>query len=143
VNYSWRPPVGLNNANISNPVFSHDNDMEYQVRIRQATGCQATDTVLVRVHKEGEVFVPRAWSPNNDGRNDYLYPIMVGMMELKLFRVYNRWGQLMFETTQPRQGWNGVASGQPQAIDTYTWTVEAVYPDGKILKRTGNSILMR
>lgn len=141
--YSWRPPVGLSNANVANPIFTNDFDQEYQVRIKLATGCMFTDTVLVRVHNDGDVYVPRAWSPNNDGRNDKLYPILVGLIELKMFRVYNRWGQLMFETRQPKEGWNGIAAGQAQASDTYTWILEAVYPDGRPLKKTGSSILIR
>ncbi|HEX6914118.1 MAG TPA: PKD domain-containing protein, partial [Chitinophagaceae bacterium] len=141
--YQWIPPVGLNNATIVNPVFRHNQPQEYRIRIRLSNGCSVTDTVAVRMFVEGELYIPKAWSPNNDGHNDNLYPILVGMMELKMFRVFNRWGQLMFETSTPHHGWNGIYNGKPQPSDTYTWTVEARYPDGKVLKRSGNSVLVR
>jgi len=141
--YLWKPAMGLNNQTLANPVFRHNDDQEYQIRIRLASGCIVTDTVLVMLHGTGDIFVPRAWSPNLDGHNDYLYPILVGMMELKMFRIFNRWGQLMFETREPKKGWNGIFNNTSQPNDTYTWTVEALYPDGKTVRRSGNAVLIR
>ena len=63
--------------------------------------------------------------------------------ELKYFRVFNRWGQLVFETNVLLQGWDGIFKGIPQVMDTYTWTLEATGEDGKYFKRSGNSVLVR
>ena len=105
------------------------------------------DTLLVKVQSEPPVIsaldVPNAWSPNGDGHNDRLYPLTIKIKELKYFRVYNRWGQLMFETHTLGQGWDGTFNGQPQVMDVYTWIVEATGDDGVHYKKSGNSILMR
>ena len=90
-----------------------------------------------------DIFVPKAWSPNGDGHNDRLYPLAVCIRELKYFRVFNRWGQLVFETNILEQGWDGSFHGKPQVMDTYTWTLEAIGEDGKYYKRAGNSVLIR
>jgi len=87
--------------------------------------------------------VPKAWSPNDDGHNDKLYPLTTNIKDLKYFRIYNRWGQLMFETKTLGQGWDGKFNGIPQVMDVYTWVVEATGLDGRYYKQSGNSILMR
>jgi gliding motility-associated-like protein len=63
--------------------------------------------------------------------------------ELKYFRVFNRWGQLVFETNSIGIGWDGMFKGKPQVMDVYTWTAEAVGVSGKTIKRMGNSVLLR
>jgi gliding motility-associated-like protein len=90
-----------------------------------------------------ELQVPKAWSPNRDGHNDKLYPLTINILELKYFRIYNRWGQLMFETNQLDHGWDGIYKGKEQVEDVYTWTVEAIGKDGRYYKQSGNSILLR
>jgi gliding motility-associated-like protein len=87
--------------------------------------------------------VPNAWSPNNDGSNDKLFPLTINIKELYYFRVFNRWGQLMFETNKLGEGWDGIYNGKPQVQDVYTWTVEAIGLDGVYYKQSGNSILLR
>jgi gliding motility-associated-like protein len=89
------------------------------------------------------IFVPKAWSPNRDGHNDKLFPFAVCMKEVKYFKVYNRWGQLMFETKNISQGWDGMFNGKLQISDVYTWAVESIGVDGKYYKRSGNSVLLR
>ena len=87
--------------------------------------------------------VPNSWSPNNDGHNDKLFPLTINIKELYYFRVFNRWGQLMFETNRLGEGWDGIYIGKAQIQDVYTWTVEAVGLDGVQYKQSGNSILLR
>jgi gliding motility-associated-like protein len=72
------------------------------------------DTQIVKTLKEVKIYVPTAFTPNNDGRNDYLRPILLGVKQLQYFRVYNRWGQVVY-TMQPNQlGWDGTLNGQQQ-----------------------------
>ena len=110
--------------------------------------CPIVDTVRV-VLKENPpacfpvIDVPKAWSPNGDGHNDKLYPLTMSITELKYFRVFNRWGQLMFETNIIGKGWDGIFNGKQQVMDVYTWTLEAIGCDGHYYKRAGNSVLMR
>ena len=65
--------------------------------------------------------------------NDKLYPITYHIRQLKYFRVFDRWGQLMFETNILGNGWDGMYHGAPQVMDVYTWTVEAIGDDGSTL----------
>src|SRR4030095_9189538 len=116
VSYSWQPPVGLNFYNTKNPTFYYDRQTEYTITLTPSDGtCPTVDTVLVKILDIASVSsslnIPQAWSPNGDGHNDKLYPLTTNMKELKFFRIYNRWGQLMFETRTIGQGWNGTLKG--------------------------------
>jgi gliding motility-associated-like protein len=148
-NYSWYPPVGLNFTDVKSPTFNYDLQTQYTITLTPADGtCPTVDTLLVTVRKEdlgckSKIDVPKAWSPNGDGHNDKLYPLTICIKELKYFRVFNRWGQLMFETTTIGQGWDGMFNGSPQVMDVYTWILEADGVDGVHYKQAGNSILMR
>jgi gliding motility-associated-like protein len=146
--YTWSPPIGLNSSFIKDPVFNYDRETEYRINITIGNGCITVDTVLVKIIPEippvvSDLFVPKAWTPNNDGHNDKLFPITVNIRELKYFRIFNRWGQLVFETNSIGEGWNGILQGKPAIMDVYTWTVEAIGVDGKHIKKTGNSVLIR
>jgi gliding motility-associated-like protein len=148
VSYLWQPPVGLNSYNIKNPTFNYNRETEYTVTLTPNDGsCPTVDTILVKIVDNNalrsSLSVPKAWSPNGDGHNDKLYPLTINMKELKSFRIYNRWGQLVFETKTLGQGWDGTYKGIPQVTDVYTWTVEAIGLDGLYYKQAGNSILMR
>jgi len=148
-NFLWTPPVGLNFNNIIDPIFNYDKETEYNIRITTDSGCLIVDTLLIKIKPEtgalvrSDIFVPKAWTPNHDGHNDKLYPLTVNIRELKYFRVFNRWGQLVFETNIIGQGWDGMYRGKEQVMDVYTWTVEAIGVDGKYYKRAGNSVLIR
>jgi gliding motility-associated-like protein len=148
--YSWRPPVGLNSYIIRNPIFNYNIETEYTITITPPDGnCPIVDTLRVTLGDvpppcKSTIDVPNAWSPNGDGHNDKLYPLTIGITELKYFRVFNRWGQLVFETNIIGKGWDGVFQGKPQVMDVYTWTLEAIGCDGRQhYKRAGNSVLMR
>jgi gliding motility-associated-like protein len=147
--YSWVPPTGLNSSLIKDPVFDYDKNVEYLINITRDNGCITVDTQLVRIlpvtetRLRSDLFVPKAWTPNNDGHNDKLFPLTVNIKELKYFRVFNRWGQLVFETNIIGLGWDGIFQGKPAVMDVYTWTVEAIGVDGKYIKKAGNSVLIR
>ena len=147
--YNWNPPVGLNLYSIPNPVFNYDKTTEYTISLTSTRGCLTVDTLLVKVVTEysgdlpAELFVPKAWTPNGDGKNDVLFPYPAKIKELRYFRVFNRWGQLMFETNQLLKGWNGIYNGKPQVMDSYFWIAEAIGIDGTIIKRSGNAALLR
>jgi gliding motility-associated-like protein len=148
-NYAWSPPVGLSSPFIKDPVFDYDRNVQYLINITRDNACITVDTVLVKIIRtevtvpKSDLFVPKAWTPNNDGHNDKLFPLTVNIRELKYFRVFNRWGQLVFETNVIGQGWDGVFQGKPAVMDVYTWTVEAIGVDGKYIKKAGNSVLIR
>jgi len=149
ISYAWSPPVGLSSPFIKDPVFNYDRQTEYLINITRDNACITVDTILVKIIASpgpivrSDLFVPKARTPNNDGHNDKLFPLTVNIRELKYFRVFNRWGQLVFETNVIGLGWDGIFQGKPAVMDVYTWTVEAIGVDGKYIKKAGNSVLIR
>jgi gliding motility-associated-like protein len=87
--------------------------------------------------------VPTAFTPNNDGRNDVVRPIAVGLAQIQYFRIYNRWGQLVFETTVNGKGWDGKIQGLPQETGTYAWIVKGQDYTGKVVFEKGTVTLIR
>jgi gliding motility-associated-like protein len=146
--YDWSPAAGLNYTDIRTPIFQYDRSMEYLIALTPSNGCKIIDTLRVLIVSSAppirsSLHVPNAWSPNNDGHNDKLFPLTINIKELYYFRVFNRWGQLMFETNKLGEGWDGIYNGKAQVQDVYTWTVEAIGLDGVHYKQSGNSILLR
>jgi hypothetical protein len=153
--YKWQPDEGLNLNNVYDPVFNYGQSKEYTILLTSPAGCITVDTLRVNVINgtddiRSDLYVPNAWSPNGDGKNDELYPFLINIKVVKYFRVFNRWGQLMFEVNnyEPAgalhlKGWNGIWKGVPQNMDVYTWTVEAWGVDGRYFKKAGNAMLLR
>jgi gliding motility-associated-like protein len=141
--YLWMPATGLNNGAIQNPVFNASIEQLYRVRLTSAGGCITMDTVKVSVYDSSDIFVPKAFTPNKDGKNDLLQPFLVNITTLKFFRVYNRWGQLMFQTSDSKQGWDGMYNYKPQPLETYTWIAEGVDSNGATIFRKGQTALIR
>jgi gliding motility-associated-like protein len=141
----WRPTAGLSTANVYNPTATLQAAQQYVIQSTLRNGCLVYDTLLVKVAANTAIHVPKAFSPNNDGQNDRLFPILVGISNLQYFRVYNRWGVLVYEarTYGTSIGWDGTYKGTPQPMETYIWVAEAVDVLGKTLKAGGNSILIR
>jgi gliding motility-associated-like protein len=97
-----------------------------------------------RVYFAGvNIYVPRAFSPNNDGTNDLLKPILVGIQDFHYFTVYNRWGNIVFTTTDPNQGWDGTFKGVPQPVETYLWIAEGIDVNGRKIVAKGMTSLVR
>ena len=147
VSYSWTPETGLSNASIANPILTLDDrftSINYIVKVSDQYGCFAEDGIQVKVFKTGpEIFVPSAFTPNKDGKNDILKPITVGISILKYFRVFNRWGQLVFTTSELGKGWDGNLGNIPQASGTYVFETEGVDYQSKTVFRKGTSVLIR
>jgi gliding motility-associated-like protein len=107
-------------------------------------GCFAFDTINIRIFKTAPtIFVPTAFTPDANNLNDILTPIAVGITKLDYFRVFNRWGNLLFSTTELQKGWNGVYKGIPQAPDTYIWMVRGTDFTGKTVIKKGTVQLIR
>ncbi len=146
-NYLWTPAFGLNRTNIPDPVASlngNPDSIRYTVYITDNLGCLDSASILVSVFKTNpRIFVPTGFTPNGDGLNDYLRPIGVGIDRIEYFRVYNRWGQLVFSTTVNGQGWDGRIGGKVQTTNTYVWMVRAVDYTGKRVFQKGTATLIR
>ena len=147
VTYLWSPATGLNDVNIHNPIGTYGTNIDsirYKVIVADSMGCSDSAFVMVHVFKTNPyVFVPTAFTPNNDGRNDVLRPIAVGVQRINYFSVYNRWGELVFTTTVNGQGWDGKIKGTLQGTNTFVWMVSAVDYIGKPIFLKGTSTLIR
>jgi len=107
-------------------------------------GCMDSAFITVKVfNTTPQVFVPTAFTPNSDGRNDFARPIAVGITRIDYFRIYNRWGQLVFSTTTNGKGWDGTINGQLQGTNTYVWIVRAIDYTGKLYFSKGTVTLIR
>ena len=124
--FSWSPPATLSDPAIANPIASPVFSTTYVVTALNDAGCKDTDTVFIKVKQLPGIYVPSAFSPNNDGRNDIFRPILSEEYSLKEFTVYNRWGQVVFRTSENGAGWDGKASGLPQSSGVYVWNVAAI-----------------
>jgi gliding motility-associated-like protein len=89
------------------------------------------------------IYVPRVFTPNGDGTNDVLKPILVGIANFHYFNVYNRWGNLVFTTQDANQGWDGRFKGVPQPIESYLWIAEGIDTNGKTIVAKGVVSLVR
>ncbi len=143
--YLWLPATGVNNNRIASPSIRVSTTTEYTVAITNDIGCTTTDTVLLKVIPGVDIYVPQGFTPNNDGQNDRLYPILVGMRQLNYFRVFNRWGNMIFTTKESSaaMGWNGLYLGVMQPMGTYTWMAEAVDLQGNVVRKTGTVLLLQ
>lgn len=139
----WSPATDLNNPASFNPVFKGATEQSYTIQLTAQSGCVTVDTQLVKTVKGVEVYVPTAFTPNGDGLNDILRPVLMGVKELHFFRIYNRWGQLLFQTNQNYSGWDGKVSGTPQPTEVVVWEAEVLGVDGRIYVRKGTTVLIR
>lgn len=144
--FAWTPIIGLDNPNIPDPVasFSLETDsIRYLVTATNKYGCIGTADILVRVFKTGpDIFVPSAFSPGGT-TNTIFRPIPVGITTLNFFRVYNRWGQLVYSTTRMGDGWDGRFAGHPVNAGTFVWIVQGVTFTGKTVFHKGTMVLVR
>lgn len=145
--YTWIPSTGLDNPNIQDPIgiYGPETDsIRYTVRVFNEAGCYDSASVKVTVFKTvPTIFVPTAFTPNGDGLNDEVYPIAAGMSRINYFRIFNRWGQLVFSTTKDRHGWDGRIRGAEQGTNVYVWMVSAVDYLGKPYFMKGTVTLIR
>lgn len=143
IKYEWSPSIYLDNPSISSPTITPDDNIQYILKVTNTNGCIGYDSVFIKVFKGIGVFVPNAFTPNNDSRNDILKPILRGIKLLKYFKVYNRWGQLVFETSSLSAGWDGRIHGVISASGNYIWVLEAIDISGRLIRDKGNTLLIR
>jgi gliding motility-associated-like protein len=139
----WKPGIKLDNAGIANPVFTSSSDQLYTIEITTTTGCVTVDTQEVKIVPHVDIYVPTAFTPNKDGLNDVLRPTLMGIKELLYFKIFNRWGQLLFETKTPFAGWDGKINGAFQSTQVFVWLAEGIGVDNKRYMRKGTSTLVR
>jgi gliding motility-associated-like protein len=140
--FSWFPTLGLSNSQISNPIAQPPVSTKYIVRAYTESGCSTVDSIYIYVDPETLLAIPNAFSPGN-GPNHTFKLIKRGIATLNYFRIYNRWGNLVFETTNIDKGWDGTYNGKPQPEDVYVYVVDATTVDGYNFHKQGNLTLVK
>lgn len=139
----WMPATSLDNATSYTPVFMGNKEQSYTIELKTKSGCLTFDTQIVKINKTIEIYVPNIFTPNNDGKNDFLRPFMIGIKQLNYFKIYNRWGQLVFESHDALKGWDGKYKGRPAEMQTVVWMLEGMGVDNKIYSAQGSTVLLR
>ncbi len=141
--YSWAPSGSVTDPNSPSPLAHPVETTSYVVYGMDTNGCVNTDTVRVAVDYRGNLFVPTAFTPNGDGRNDVFRLVNLGPRSLMEFRVFNRWGQEVFSTTNPNGGWDGTWRGEKAPTGTYQYLIRVGYPDQMTETFKGDVTLIR
>lgn len=129
--HQWSPATDLDDPTLLQPTASPVTTIVYQLFVSSDKGCTATARERVEVFYD--LFMPNAFTPNGDGRNDlYRIPPFI-TVTIRHFSIFDRWGKQVFSTNNSTEGWDGRFAGHPQPADTYVWYVEYTNP---ILKKT-------
>jgi gliding motility-associated-like protein len=141
--YKWRPGNLVVDSLSKNTRAKINKETDFKIYITDSAGCSTVDSQLVRVFDKYSVFVPKAFSPDGNGVNDLLRPILVGIKEVRSFRIYSRWGNLLYQTKDVSLGWDGTYNGQLMPTDTYTWVFEGIDLDNMPVILSGKTTLIR
>ena len=145
-NYVWLPDTTLSATTIHDPTANPRVVNTYYVRVTNDFGCSLFDSVTVRILPplcgNPVVFVPSAFSPDNDGHNDVLMVEGNNITEMT-FAIYNRWGQKVFETKDQNRGWDGTFQGKLLSPDVYGYYMNCTCDDGSQALLKGNITLLR
>lgn len=145
VSYAWQPAPAVSNPFIANPTATVQHTTTFIVTVTDST-CTAMDSVTVKVHElvcgDPDIFVPDAFTPNGDGNNDLL--VVRGRHITKMeFRVFDRWGELVFATEDQAEGWDGSYKGKPVDPAVYVYWLTATCVDGQEYFAKGNVTVIR
>ncbi len=145
----WMPSAGLSCDTCFNPIAKPLQNTTYRAQVMNQGGCIATDNVTLFVFcNNANIYMPDLFSPNGDGKNDYFYPRGHGIYTIKSLRIFNRWGEMIFERTNflandQSKAWDGTHKGQPAPSDVYVYTIEVVCNTGAQMMYGGNVMLLR
>ena len=143
VSYSWSPPKGLSCTNCQNPMASPATTTDYCVLVTDTNGCSDSTCLTIQVDIPcDELFVPSAFSPNNDGHNDLLCLRGTCIQSIN-FIVYNRWGESVFETTDQKICWDGTYKGKLENTAVFVYSLNAILTNGVKISKKGTVSLIR
>lgn len=145
----WTPTENLDCNNCANPVATLTFKKEYYVTVTDANNCSATDSILIiTICNDKNYFIPNTFSPNGDGVNDYFYPRGSNLYNIQSLRVFNRWGQVVFErknfpANDATMGWDGKINGRPAPVDAYVYIAEVICNNAQVVALHGDVTLIR
>ena len=144
--YQWSPSTDLSNPDIADPIGLYGpgvNRITYLVKATDTFGCYGTSSLNITIAPTlPDIFVPNAFTPGANS-NSVFRPICIGIASLEYFRVYNRWGELLYSTSQIGQGWDGRIQGKMQESNAYLWVLKGTDYIGKVISKKGSVVLIR
>ena len=143
--YDWSPTMNLDLYNDKDPVFRGINNVTYALyRLDTTSNCSVTDTYNITVTTDFIFDLPNAFTPNFDGLNDVIKSMYnSGIASLNFLRIYNRNGNIVFQTSLLSEGWDGRVNGVDQDADAYYWTAEYVTRKSETFRKTGSFLLIK
>ncbi|UKN03391.1 gliding motility-associated C-terminal domain-containing protein [Paracrocinitomix mangrovi] len=143
VSYSWTPDEDLSCSDCPNPIANPIQDTYYCVTAQDANGCVSTECMTMFVEIVcGDVFVPSAFSPNNDGENDVLC-VYSDCIKTMTFTIYNRWGERVYETNNMNICWDGTWKGKALNSAVFVYVLDGYLINGEPVNQKGNISLIR
>jgi gliding motility-associated-like protein len=146
---NWSPTSGIFRNSYPGISVKPNESLEYTVEVSNRGGCMARDRVTVNVLcNDANVFIPNTFSPNGDGANDIFFIRGSGVFQIKVLKIFNRWGEVVFERSNTfannsSSGWDGSFNGKKLLPDIYVYTVAIVCDNNSILTYKGNIALLR
>jgi gliding motility-associated-like protein len=146
--WNWTPPYALSCFDCPRPVANPKSTTTYQVAFTDINGCRNTGRIeVVVICKDANFYIPNTFSPNGDGSNDRFYPRGKGLYLIRAMRVFNRWGEIVFENrnfsaNDALAGWDGKYKGKTAQPDVYVYQVEIQCDNGELIRLTGNIALI-
>ncbi len=135
--YLWSTGSTQSSINIQAPGI-------YSLTVTDDNGCMGTEAITVfSKNCYSGIYVPNAFTPNQDGKNDYFRPLLFGNIKNYSFTIYNRFGQTIFESSELLKGWDGLYKGHPQDSDIYLWICRYQLDDRAITVNRGSFLLIR
>lgn len=147
--YSWFPPATLSCADCPQPVAGPKFNTKYTISVVDSNNCKnSADVQVIVICKNANVFVPNTFSPNGDGSNDVFYVRGRGLDRVKTLRIFNRWGEVVFEkrdfqVNDASVGWDGTYKGNRPQADVYIYQVEVFCENSEIIRFEGNVALIQ
>lgn len=143
--YNWQPADILSCNTCENPSFTANESQTVTVEVTDNNGCKNTDEAEIDVvgFCGDDVFIPNTFTPNGDEMNDKLFVRNLALDGLKIFRIFDRWGKLVFETTDINEGWDGRYKGVNLSTSVFAYYVEVICSNGQVRPKTGNVTLLR
>jgi gliding motility-associated-like protein len=148
-NTVWTPTSGIFRNRFPGITVKPPQTTEYTVEVTNQGGCRAKDKVTIYVLcNNANVFIPNTFSPNGDGANDVFYPRGTGVFSIKSFRIFNRWGEVLYEkanfnANDASAGWDGTFKGKKLNPDVFVYTIDLVCENNTILTYKGNIALIQ
>jgi gliding motility-associated-like protein len=145
----WTPPTLLSSTKCPTPIATIKSDVAYSVYVTNIYGCKGEDNIIIKAFCQNtQVFIPNAFTPDGDGVNDVLMIQAKGITKIKSFRIFNRWGELLFEKlnfapNDPAYSWDGKIRGQVGPPDVFVYTAEVLCENGVVFMYKGNVSILK